>query len=274
MTTLWRWVALGLLGGVGLWTGWMLGPKPRPLSYFAPARPGWEDRLRFAGQWVWRRVTMERIRQDAVTMRINVTQWFLTVLVLAGGIGLVLGLSGIPWPIVALGVIGTVLGLPNVVIRRRFARWQRRVVAGLPAFLHHLQILLDLGLPLIPAIEAGRQRVRGPLGDQLDRVLFDLQRGLPVAAAFGQMATRVRRMEAVVLAAILGTTAGRRLSGKALEPLVTMLNAIQYREEERITGQVDQTMSTIPILAVFSGMVMGLYFLLAQALSGLHGLQL
>ncbi|WP_053958415.1 type II secretion system F family protein [Sulfobacillus thermosulfidooxidans] len=268
------WIAMMSVASAGAWIGWMLGPRPRPLSYFAAPRPSLEERIRQIGQWVWKRVTMERIRQDATAMRMNVTQWFVMVLLLSGGVGVLLGLSGVPWIVVGIGVIGIVAGLPNLVIRRRFARWQRRVVANLPGFLHHLQILLDLGLPLIPAIEEARHRVYGPLGDQLDRVLFDLQRGYPVSQAFLNMAERVRRMETMVLAAILSTTAGRRLSGQALEPLVTMLNAIQYREEERITGQVDQTMSAIPILSVFSAMAIGVYFLIAQALTGLHGLQL
>ncbi len=264
---------IGLIMASLFLIGWWLGPQVQPASFFRHRQRGARP-TRAVINWVWQRVTMEQTRRDAATMQMGATQLFLIIGILGFGGGLILLIMGIPWYILLAGIIAAGLFIPNLIIRRRFARWQRQLVAGLPGFLHHLQILLDLGQPLIVAIQRSRSRLSGPLGTALDRVIFDMQRGQTVSQAFGTMALRTRRMETLVLAAILSTTAGRRLSGQSLEPLMVMLNSVQIREEERVTGNIDQVISAVPIMAVFGAMIMGLYLMMAQALSGLHGLQL
>ena len=267
------WIAATLVMiGLGLGAFWLL-PGPRPLSWWhrREARPPlWRRGI----QWVWHRVTMERTREDAATMRSGATQLFLIIGIVAVGLGSVLLIAGVPAIILLVLVAAAVIFIPNILIRRRFARWQRRTIAGLPGFLHHLQILLDLGDPLVTAVKRARQRVDGPLGISLDRVIFQLERGLSVGDAFGAMARRTRRMETMVLATVLSTTAGRRLSGKSLEPLMVMLNSIKAQEQERISGSVDQIASVVPILAVVGAMIVGLYLMLGQALTGLGGISL
>ncbi len=253
--------------------GWWLGPQPQQWSFFVHRKHN-GTRWHHAIIWLWNRVTMEQTRQDALSMQLRPMQLFLVIGILALGADLILLIFRVPWEVLLLILAGAILLIPNLLIRRRFKRWQRQIVAGLSAFLHHLQILLDLGRPLIPAIQEARTRLQGPLEKALDRVIFDLERGETVQQAFGGLARRSRRMETVVLAAILSTTAGRRLSGKALEPLMVMLNSVQIREEERLSGSIDQVVTAVPIMAVFGAMIMGLYLMMAQALSGLHGLQL
>lgn len=260
------------LGIVGAVMGWWLGPHPQPLTFYAAQERKPQEWTRAVVQWIWHHVTMEQTRQDAATMNFQIGQVFALVGILGFSVDCVLALFRVPWMVLVIILLALVILIPNTLIRRRFARWQRRVVAGLPAFLQNLQLLLDLGMPLLTAIQVARSRIGGPLGQSLDRVLFDINRGKPVGEAFDAMAARTRRMETLVLAAILKTTAGHRLSGKSLEPLMMMLKSIQTREEERISISIDQTVSAIPILATFGAMIMGIYLLLAKTLGGLHGI--
>jgi Flp pilus assembly protein TadB len=265
------WAVQAGLGLAGLGLGaaaWQALPGPRPISWWSRRRDRWRW-ARAAVDWVWRRVTMQQTRELAAILGLGPLGALGTILILAGGLGLVAwGLFGIPWPVVLAGVAGAVAVLPNGQIRRRYARWQRQVVAGLPTFLHHLQILLDLGLPLPDALRRARQRVRGPLGPELDHVMARLERGDLLGDAFQDLVRRTRSMEVMVLATTLATSAGRRLTAQALAPLMTMLAAIQIREQERQTSAVDQVASMVPVLATFGGMITVLYLLLAQALQG------
>ncbi|WP_158246091.1 type II secretion system F family protein [Sulfobacillus sp. hq2] len=261
-------VAVGLAVGVA----WSL-PGRRPLSWFTAQRgsQAWSKALLMA---IWTRVTMDSTRRKASVMGTTPLMLFATILTAVAGGGFLLILLGVPLIIlVVLAVVALVL-VPNYLIRRRFTRWQRRVVAGLPSFLHHLQILLDLGLPLVNAVKRARNRVDGPLGRELDKVIFRLERGESVGDAFGALARDTQRMETLVLAATLSTVAGRRLSGEALAPLMVMLVAVQDREQETTSQSVDQVASIIPIMATFGALVTGLYFMLAMAVSGLSGVSL
>ncbi|PSR27140.1 MAG: hypothetical protein C7B46_19560 [Sulfobacillus benefaciens] len=256
---------------VALWT---VLPGPQALTWWNDAHKHRQALLNRLFLMLWHRVTMEQTRRDATVMGTGPIQLFSTIFMLIIGAGIILLMLHVPWLISVLAGLSSMIFIPNILIRRRFSRWQRRLVAGLPAFLHHLQILLDLGMPLIGAVKRARMRITGPLGKELDQVIFQLERGLSVGDAFGLMAKDTRRMETMVLAATLTTTAGRRLSGAALEPLLVMLNAVKEREQERVSQAVDQVASTVPILATFGAMITGLYFMLAHALGGLTGVSL
>lgn len=254
-------------------TLWMILPGRRPLTWFKPRRTN-----KALGQALikslWMRVTMESTRKDAEIMGTTPLTLFATILVAVAGGGIILVMLGVPAVLLLLIAVGAIIFVPNVMINRKFTKWQRRVVAGLPSFLHHLQILLDLGLPLVTAVKRARQRAEGPLGKELDKIIFQLERGLSVGEAFRSMAEDTRRMETLVLAATLSTIAGRRLSGTALAPLLVMLTAVQEREQEATSQSVDQVASVVPIIATFGALITGLYFMLSMAIGGLAGVSL
>lgn len=268
-----RWL---VAAGAGLFlalTAWMLLPGRRALTWFTPRRNN-----KALGQAIiralWTRVTMEGTRKDAEIMGTTPLTLFATILVAVAGGGIILTMLGVPIVLLLLIAIAAIVFVPNVLIRRKFTKWQRKVVAGLPSFLHHLQILLDLGLPLVNAVKRARQRADGPLGKELDKIIFQLERGQSVGEAFRSMAEDTRRMETLVLAATLSTVAGRRLSGEALAPLLVMLTAVQEREQEATSQSVDQVASVVPIIATFGALITGLYFMLSMAIGGLAGVSL
>ncbi|AEJ40852.1 hypothetical protein TPY_2692 [Sulfobacillus acidophilus TPY] len=260
---------ISLLGGLAA-AGWWAAPRPRPRSWWASQG---DARYRQALQWLWQRLTAQATRQAAEVMGLNGPR--LIGLLLGGGVFAFLWLVGlfrVAWPL-ALGIVGVgVLLIPNRWIARRYARWQTRLAAGLSGLANRLMILFDLGRPLLGALKQAAPQTPSPLKNELYRVIARLEEGWPVDQALQGMDARAHRMEVTTFATTLSLSTGRRLTSETLVPLTTMLASQHLQTQEQLTGSAEQVASTIPILAFFGLMIVGLTILLIQSFSGFGGL--
>lgn len=145
--------------------------------------------------------------------------WWLAIL--AGlGVGLLLlALRG--WGVfnLALGLLLALVmgGAPYLVLQWRIRRRARAITRSLPDFLDLLTFTVQAGLGFTPALQRVSRGFPGPLGDEIRRVLEQIELGFARAEALDEFALRspspeVRNfVEAVKLTEQLGTSLARTL---------------------------------------------------------------
>lgn len=116
--------------------------------------------------------------------------------VLALGAGLAIGLLffGVSvlhglLAMVGLGSLGWLA--PTLWLGRRAAARRREIVRSLPTVFDLLTLSLVGGMGLERALRLVCSRIQGPLADELQRVLADIDLGLPRREAFGRLAGRL-----------------------------------------------------------------------------------
>jgi len=142
---------------------------------------------------VRRRLVRMGGRADVESFRMTQAQWGL------GGFGAAFALSSAfasrgaaPIPLLALCCAGALLGVFGY-DRRLTARVQereRRMVREFPAAADLLALAVASGESPRAALDRVCGRLRGPLGDELGRLLADMRAGTPVPAAFVALARR------------------------------------------------------------------------------------
>ena len=99
----------------------------------------------------------------------------------AGGllVGLVAGSPGaLPGPVWAAGLAVLCSFIPDLVLASRAARRQEEVAKTLPQAIDLLAITVEAGLGLEQALEVVVENVRGPLADELARLLREIELGV------------------------------------------------------------------------------------------------
>ncbi|MGH9163942.1 MAG: type II secretion system F family protein, partial [Acidimicrobiales bacterium] len=96
--------------------------------------------------------------------------------------GLLLGLAGgpasIPSPVWAIGLAVLFSFIPDVLLSSKANKRQAEVAKALPQAIDLLAITVEAGLGLEQALEVVVENVRGPLSDELARLLREIELGV------------------------------------------------------------------------------------------------
>jgi tight adherence protein C len=153
----------------------------------------------------------------------------LKVLALAGGVVASFALIPVahlsPVKAVILATMGSILGyyVPEWAVRKRSGRRQMAIRRALPDALDLLSITVEAGLGFDAAVARVARQSGGPLGEELHRMLQEMQIGKPRADALRDLADRSTLEElksfvlAMVQADIFGISIGKVLHVQAEE---------------------------------------------------------
>jgi tight adherence protein C len=146
-----------------------------------------------------------------------------------------------------LGLLSVVIGyyLPEWILRSRSARRQEEIRRTLPDALDLLSITVQAGLGFDAAVEKVSTEMRGPLGDELYRVVQEVRLGKSRGEALRDLANRttVQELKAFVMAMVQAEIFGISIS-KVLE-----LQAEEMRVRRR--QRAEEKAQKLPVKIVF-----------------------
>lgn len=150
------------------------------------------------------------------------------------GLGVAAGLSAGPLapPLVpALGMTG--YRLPAMVLRRRLKRRREDLTAALPDAVDLLAVCSHAGLNTALSLQRVAARTPGPLGEELERALKEIDLGMPRIRALQRLADRTAVAELEAMVAVLSNAErfGSRVSG-SLEAFSSEIRSRKKRRAE------------------------------------------
>ncbi len=125
------------------------------------------------------------------------------------------------FPIPFLGALG--LGLPFLVLRRAAKNRQRTIWRSLPGAIDLMTTCVEAGLSLDFALQRVAERYKGPLSDEINRMLREVGLGKTRREGLLDMAERVNLpdlttfLNSIVQAETLGTSVGQVLRAQAVQ---------------------------------------------------------
>jgi tight adherence protein C len=124
----------------------------------------------------------------------------------AAGIGGLLSMSAhphrVPWFVAAAGGAALASFVPDFLLDSRAGARQKQIARDLPDALDLLSITVEAGLGLEQALDVVTQRLSGPLGDELRRMLAEIELGVDRRHALDLLRRRtdVRELSAFIVA--------------------------------------------------------------------------
>lgn len=133
-------------------------------------------------------------------------------------------------------VFGGIFGMmPLVVLRMLIQKRQERILRQMPEILDLLSVSVQAGLTFDAALRRIVERMKGPLIDELKRMLEDVRMGLPRRQAMRMLADRCEVQEltlfctSLIQAERLGTSVGKTLTSQSAN--------MRERHRQRIKAQ-------------------------------------
>jgi tight adherence protein C len=165
--------------------------------------------------------------------------------VLGAAVSLLAGLHVLT--VIAIGIALCALGffVPNLILLRAVAERRDRIRRALPDSLDLLTINVEAGLAFNAALSQVARNTRGPLAEELFRVLQEMQIGLGRPAALRALAerTNVPELRSFVLAMVQADTFGI--------PIAHVLR-VQAREMRlRRSQQIEEKAQKVPVKILF-----------------------
>lgn len=140
--------------------------------------------------------------------------------------------------------------LPYIYLQRQIRVRRAAIERSLPDFLDMLTLTIEAGLGLVPAIQRVAAGLQGPLGEELNRSLLQIELGYSQKEALGGFAKRVPSgdvegfVEAILLAERLGTSLARTMRIQS--------NLLRTRRRQRAEVQAQTApIRIIPALVFF-----------------------
>jgi tight adherence protein C len=181
-------------------------------------------------------------------------RWGLVTLAMAPAI-LAAATGGVAAAVAASGVVALAWLLPGRLVAARAAERRRRIGDQLPDLLELLGVCVEAGMALDPALRTVSERLAGPLGEELRRLLEDMQTGTPRGAAYRTMAQRVG-LDALdqAVAALLGADELGAPLSPALRGQATAMRELRRREAldraARAAPKIQLVVATLMVPAV------------------------
>jgi tight adherence protein C len=166
----------------------------------------------------------------------------------AAGIGALLGLAlhpaRVPAVLMAVALAALASFVPDVLLDARARKRQGRIARDLPDALDLLSITVQAGLGLEQGLVVVTERLSGPLGDELRRMLREVELGVDRrnALAFLRSRTDVRELSAFVVALLQADELGMAISD------VLQVQAAQVRLIRRQRAREQAAKTPIKIL--------------------------
>jgi tight adherence protein C len=166
----------------------------------------------------------------------------------AAGIGALLGLvlhpASVPAVLMAIALAALASFVPDVMLDSRARKRQGRIARDLPDALDLLSITVQAGLGLEQGLAVVTERLTGPLGDELRRMLREVELGVDRrnALAFLRNRTDVRELSAFVVALLQADELGMAISD------VLQVQAAQVRLIRRQRAREQAAKTPVKIL--------------------------
>jgi tight adherence protein C len=234
----------------------LLGPAWEVFDRFArAATPSfWLDRMRrnamLAGLGRW---GLEGVFALKATFALGIALLAVVVATLGGA-----PLAGLVWAIIG-GVVGFLL--PDVWIARRASARQDEIRRALPETLDLMAVAVEAGMGLEGAIELVAQKLPGSLGEELHRMLHEIQLGTSRREALHNLRdrTEVSELSAFALALAQADTIGSPLAE------VLRVQAGEMRTLRRIRAR--EQAAKVPVKLLFP-LLIGIFPALAIIVVG------
>ena len=192
-------------------------------------------------------LTRKRIIYAGLEGKVTVEQ-ILTRKAVAAFVGFLLGLFIHPHRLPGL-LVGIVVGimasfLPDVLLDSRAQSRQHQIARSLPDALDLLAITVEAGLGLEQALTVVTERLHGPLGDELRRMLREIELGVDrrQALEFLRSRTDVRELSAFIVALLQADELGMAV-GEVLR-----VQSAQVRLVRRQTAREQAAKTPVKIL--------------------------
>ena len=252
---------------------WIGMTPPRRLS-FTPQQTFWERVASEGDTWI-RSQWAAQTREEAQILRIStpllvqymaisglltgaVAELFFHHLLVTGLAALIAGWRGPIW-----------------IIHRRFKQWQsfrRRDFAPLVLL---LRIYFDLGRPVVQAFQSAVPALGYSSRKEIHRLLTLINTTtLNAPQVLMEWGHRTHLLEYRLLADTIAQNWNQKLTGEALSPLDTLIDASREQGTRSLADRLDAVSTFVPILAAFGQLVLIMYVLLAKSLSGAAGITL
>lgn len=146
--------------------------------------------------------------------------------------------------LVPVAILAGWLG-PDAVVASRAEARQRRILDDLPDTLDQLTICVEAGLAFDAALSRVARSGRGPLGDEVRRVLQDVQIGIPRADALHRLLERtdVAELRQFVHAISQAETYGM--------PVATVLRTQAAEQRQKRCSRAEERAQKLPVKLVF-----------------------
>lgn len=145
----------------------------------------------------------------------------------------------------AIIVFGIGYAAPTAWLDRRASERQGLIERQLPDVIDQLTVSVEAGLGFDAAMARSAEGRRGPLADELARVLQDLQVGVPRQEALDQMVARTE------VADLRQFVVSIRQSTKHGLPIARVLNVQSQELREKRRARVEERAASLPVKIVF-----------------------
>ena len=176
-----------------------------------------------------------KVKRDLAraNLKLRVSEYYYIRIGMALGLGLVLGVLRDP----LTGVVGLVLGymLPRIWVGRRIGGRLAAFNKQLPDTITLLSNSLRAGSSFLQSIELVSRETPAPMGEEMGRVVREVNLGLGMEEALANMVRRIKSDDLDLMVTAIGVQ--QQVGGNLAEILDTI--AFTIRERVRIKGEVN-----------------------------------
>jgi len=160
------------------------------------------------------------------------------------------------------------LGAPFVLVRLAQSRNQRRFLHFFPDALDLIVRAVRAGLPFLEAIEVAARDIRGPVGNEFERMLGEIRIGVEMADALQRAAERIRVPDFRFF--VVSLLVQRRTGGGIAETLANLSGIIRQRKVLRVkaralTAEATASATLVAIMPFIAGL--GLFLINREVMS-------
>ena len=249
------------------WTLWQAVNFPPRISWTHDATI-WDVLATHTDQWIRSRWA-EQTRQQADILRIKFATILQYLVISAGGAGVVLWIFFAKvWIVILVGMAAAGYWGPSWIIGRRFKQYQGFLRRDFAPLVLILRIYFDLGIPVTQALLAASRALGRTSQREINRLLTAMHSGQDGSEAMNLWGKRPRLMEYRLLADTIAQNWQASLTGQALAPLDTLIEANREQGTRSLADRLDAVATIVPILAAFGILVLVIFSLLYGSFGG------
>jgi len=256
------WSLSAVAGGWFFLMAWWIGHPPQVIRW--NTNTAWQARWLPMAESMLSRRWNDLTQQAAWVFDFKPRELLTQGAMIAGGILVLFWLIlGLPWYLVWPGALLTGWQGPPYFLRTRYLNWRIQVMADFATVALLLRIYWDLGYTVADSLTAIRPALRPAMRYECERMLAAISQGQR-GEAWYTFAKRVRHMSVFLLYRIVQYNWDIRLTGEALTPMDTLVDATRTQQLTTLTSRLDATSTIVPMLALGGVMAVFLFALFAS----------